>query len=94
MERIFLLIDRVMKNNFKFTFESQNEYINAEKRGFIPDFDIVRLEVDYPDGYHVDYPVKSREDYDREIKLIEERGGRLVSAYQSVHSFDIQDYAD
>jgi len=83
-----------MKNNFKFTFETQAEYHNAERSGFIPDFDIVRLEVDYPDGYHVDYPVKSREDYENELIKIKQRGGRLVKVYQSVHSFDIQDYAD
>ena len=85
---------KIMKDQFNFTFETQSEYHNAERRGFIPEFNIVRLEVDYPDGYRVDYPVKSKEDYENELLVIVERGGHLVRVYQSVHSFDIQDYVE
>ena len=79
-----------MTTEFKFTFETEADQFAAERTGYIAEYDCVRMEVQYyPEGGSVDFPVKSREEYNR---LLEFHKDNIVIVYPTVHSYDIQDY--
>ena len=79
--------------SFTFTFETEAEYWAAEKTGYIPEFDIVRMTVKVSDNMQVDFPVKSRESLVKELARIENDSQEIVSVYQDKHYFDVQEYA-
>jgi hypothetical protein len=75
---------------YKFTFETDEDLRNAERTGYIDAYDCVRMEIKQkPDAGSIDFPVKSREDY---MKMIESDQWQIVTVYPTVHSYDIQDY--
>ena len=76
-------------NNYKFTFETENDYFNAERTGHIDSFDIVRVAVKYPDECTVDFPIKSREEFE---KFLNTTKGKIVEIYPAVHSYTFYDY--
>ena len=79
--------------NFKFTFETDEAYEKAERTGYVPDFDMVRMVVENEEG-SVDFPVRTREEL---IKLYEGFSiapSVVVKVYPSVHYYDINDYVD
>ena len=75
--------------DYKFTFETQQELWRAESSGYIPDYDCVRVEVRHPQGGGVDFPCKSREDFN---KVMTERGHQVVKVYPSIHWYEREDY--
>jgi hypothetical protein len=78
-------------NNFKFTFEKESDYESARRTGYIDLFDIVRIKVSY-EGGSIDYPVKSREEFENELANVPLRNGEIVEMYQDQHYYDIADY--
>jgi hypothetical protein len=82
-----------MKKNteFKFTFETENEYEAARCTGYIDLFDIVRMKVSYGQD-SVDYPIRSREEFEKELVDVPLRNGTIVEIYQAQHYYDMADY--
>lgn len=84
------------KNNFEvfakfqFTFETEDAYHQAQRSGYVPDFDIVRMVVKYDNGSTLDFPCKSRESFDSYLKL---HGDSVIEVYADVHYYDVQEYA-
>ena len=76
---------------FKFTFEKEAEYESARRSGYIDLFDIVRIKVSYDDGT-IDYPVKSKEEYEKALVNVPLNEGTIVNVYQDKHYYDIADY--
>jgi hypothetical protein len=83
-------------NNYKFTFETERDYLNATiTRSYIESFDIVRVVVEYSDKCTVDFPIKSREEFEKYITdstTDSDRFGKITKVYQAEHSYDIHDY--
>jgi hypothetical protein len=75
---------------YKFTFKTESELSQAESKGFIESYDMVRMEVKTDNG-SVDFPCKSEEDYHRCLKV---HGANIQRVYQETHCFDIMDYAE
>lgn len=78
-----------MQEEFKFTFETQDDQFDAERTGYIDSYDCVRMEVKDPQGGSIDFPVKNRESY---YRLLTIHGNNIAKVYPTVHSYDIQDY--
>ena len=75
---------------YKFTFETDEDLHNAQRTGYIDAYDCVRMEIKQePATWSIDIPVKSREDY---MRMIESDQWQIVTVYPTVHSYDIQDY--
>lgn len=79
--------------DFKFTFETEAEYMEARMTGYIDSFDIVRVTVVYA-TCTLNYPLKSREELEQCLADVVASGGRITELYQEVHSYDIMDYAE
>ena len=78
--------------NFKFTFETNDDYMRARMTGYIDNFDVVRVNIKYDDGYDVDFPATSREEFNRIIENATKNGHEIVKMYQAEHYYDIADY--
>jgi hypothetical protein len=79
----------MINQDFKFTFETQDEQFAAERTGYIDTYDCVRMEVKHPEGGSIDFPVKNRESYKR---LLIQNEGYITKVYPTVHSYDMYDY--
>lgn len=79
-------------DNFKFTFETEADYMDARLTGYIDNCDVVRVNVKYPDGYQIDFPVKSREEFNRVLENAAKYGNEILDMYQSEYYYDIADY--
>jgi hypothetical protein len=75
-----------------FTYKTDNDLFLAESTGYIDTYDIVRMEVEYPDGRTIDFPVKTEEDYYRQLVEAPKRGAKIIEVYPSTHMYDIMDY--
>lgn len=82
-------VTTIMQEEFKFTFETQDDQLAAELTGYIDSYDCVRMEVKDPQGGSIDFPVKNRESY---YRLLTIHGNNIAKVYPTVHSYDIQDY--
>lgn len=78
-----------MQEEFKFTFQTEDDQRAAELTGYIESYDCVRMEVRHPQGGSIDFPVKNRESY---YKLLKFHGDSVVKVYQTEHSYDVYDY--
>ena len=78
-----------MREEFEFTFETEQEQFDAEFTGYIESYDCVRMEVKDPEGGSIDFPVKNRESY---YRLLTIHGNNIAKVYPTVHSYDLQDY--
>lgn len=79
--------------DFKFEFETDNEYHAARSKGYIPNYEMVRMHVTYPSGNDVDYPVHSREELTNELIRLDCISGCTIMIYPSTHNYDVMDYA-
>ena len=74
---------------FKFTFETEQEQFDAEFTGYIEAYDCVRMRVAKHDSIQ-DFPVKNRESYNRLLEVL--TPDQILKVYPTVHSYDLQDY--
>lgn len=84
------LKDGGLVENPVFTFKTKAEYEAAEMRGYIDEYDIVRVVIK-SEGSEVDFPVNSEEEYKEVLKT---HGESVISSYQNKTYYDIQDYAE
>jgi hypothetical protein len=78
-----------MNNNYVFTFENDDELFEAERSGYIESYDIVRICRETSNGSSIDYPCKSREQFNWHLN---EYKDSIVKIYPSKHFYDVMDY--
>ena len=75
--------------DFKFTFETEDDQWRAEFTGYIESYDCVRMEVK-KHGLTQDFPVKNKESYQRLLNTLAPH--EIIRVYPTVHSYDRQDF--
>ena len=73
---------------YKFTFETNEDLRNAERTGYIDAYDCVRI-TKQEESCAVNFPCKSREEF---YWCLDAYGNNITEIEQTVHSYDIQDY--
>jgi hypothetical protein len=76
--------------NFKFTFKTENDYMEARSRGYIDNYDMVRMNYKSKES-SIDYPIHSEEEYNKAIDILNNHGIDY-NAYQAIHYYDITEY--
>ena len=80
-------------DDYTFTYQTDDEYYQQQGTGYVDDYNMVRMEVIFNNGYNVDFPVRTKEALINDIKRIQStEGARIIKIYPSIHSFDIMDY--
>ncbi len=79
----------------EFTFYTESQYENARFGGYIDNYKIARIEVNYDDGSRIDAPYHSFEEFENCVKRMMNANNVIsVSPYQADHYYDIQEYAE
>ena len=76
-----------LENNF--TFQTENEHELAKKRGYIEKYFIKRIKLE---NSMLDYPVYTKEEFDRVMRNITTLGVENYSVYNSEHYYDKEEY--
>jgi len=78
-----------MTDNFTFTFQTDAELYAAQQSGYIESYDIVRICREFKEGGSIDYPCKSKEQFEEHYAKFKDT---IVKIYPAEHSYDIYDY--
>jgi hypothetical protein len=75
--------------NYVFTFETDEQLFEAERTGYIDSYDIVRICRRNDEFSSVDYPCKTREQFEWHLN---EYKGSIEEIYPAKHCYDVYDY--
>jgi hypothetical protein len=75
--------------NYVFTFETDEQLFEAERTGYIDVYDIVRICRRVNEFETIDYPCKSREQFDWHLN---EYKDSIEEIYPDRHCYDVCDY--
>jgi|694.fasta_scaffold03880_15 hypothetical protein len=75
--------------NYTFTFETDDQLFNAQRTGYIDIYDIVRICRKINKFETVDYPCKSREQFEWNLN---EYKDSIIEIYPDRHCYDVNDY--
>ena len=75
--------------NYTFTFETDDQLFNAQRTGYIDIYDIVRICIKINKFETVDYPCKSREQFEWNLN---EYKDSIIEIYPDRHCYDVNDY--
>jgi hypothetical protein len=78
-----------MSNNYVFTFENDEQLFEAERTGYIDLYDIVRICRRVNEFETVDYPCKTREQFEWHLN---EYKDSIEEIYPDRHCYDVCDY--
>lgn len=84
---------RLVIPDIEFDFLYEESYYGARSSGYIDDYKMARITRIHSDGSSIDYPCHSKEEFLEQVRKYS-MSEDVVSfeAYQSVHSYDINDY--
>ena len=87
------MLNKLVIPDIVFDFTTEEAYRKARFTGYIDDYKMARVIRKYSDGSSIDYPCHNKEEFLSDIMKYH-ISEDLISfeAYQSVHSYDINDY--
>lgn len=77
---------------FEFTFKTDAEYYSARINGCIPEYNCVRMEIVSSEGWHMDFPVHTEEEYITYLSKYVTGGDTIVKTYQSTTFYEPKDW--
>ena len=87
------MLNKLVIPDIEFDFIYEDDYYKARSSGYIDDYKMARVVRKYSDGSSIDYPCHNKEEFLNSImKIPISEDLTSFEAYQSVHSFDINDY--
>ena len=80
---------------FEFTFKTEGDLMKKQFNHMEFEYKCIRVDILYKDGYHVDAPIKTEEEY-HDFLLNSEWQERIVkfNAYKTDHFYDGYKYLD
>ena len=87
------MLNKPVIPDIEFDFMYEDDYYKARSSGYIDDYKMARVIRKYSDGSSIDYPCHNKEEFLSNImKYHLSEDCISFEAYQSVHSYDINDY--
>lgn len=75
-------------SNFEFTFKTEAEYFSAKMTGYIDEYKCVRMEIIKAEGWHLDFPLHSEEEYTTYLSKYVRKGDRVIKTYPSTTFYE------
>lgn len=73
---------------FEFTYKTDAEYRSAKLSGYIDEYKNVRIEVITNEGWHIDFPAHSEEDYYECLNRAQKEGDKIIRVYANVDYYE------
>jgi hypothetical protein len=78
--------------NFEFTFKSDTEYCSERFSGYIEAYKNVRIEVISNEGWHIDFPAHSEEEYFKYLNSAYKNGDKIIKVYANIDYYEAKDW--
>ena len=78
--------------NFEFTYKTTNEYRSDRLSGYIERYKNVRMEVITKDGWHIDFPAHSEEEYLECVDRAKVNGDKILQIYANLDFYEPKDW--
>ena len=73
---------------FEFTFKTTDEYRSARLNGYIEAYKNVRIEVITNEGWHMDFPAHSEEEYYECLNRANKDGDKIIKVYANLDHYE------
>lgn len=73
---------------FEFTYKTDAEYRSAKLSGYIDEYKNVRIEVITNEGWHIDFPAHSEQDYYECLNRAQKEGDKIIKVYANVDYYE------
>ncbi len=73
---------------FEFTYKTDAEYRSAKLSGYIDEYKNVRMEVITNEGWHIDFPAHSEQDYYECLNRAQKEGDKIIRVYANVDYYE------
>ena len=73
---------------FEFTYKTDAEYRSAKLSGYIDEYNNVRIEVITNEGWHIDFPAHSEQDYYECLNRAQKEGDKIIRVYANVDYYE------
>jgi hypothetical protein len=73
---------------FEFTYKTDAEYRSAKLSGYIDEYKNVRIEVITNEGWHIDFPAHSEQDYYECLNRAQKEGDKIIRVYANVDYYE------
>jgi hypothetical protein len=78
--------------NFEFTFKTDAEYRSERCSGYIEKYKNVRMEIITSEGWHIDFPFHSEEEYFEYLSKYTKDGDRIIKVYANIDCYEANDW--
>ena len=79
-------------SSFEFTFKTSDEYRSAKVSGYIEAYKNVRIEVVTNEGWHIDFPAHSEEEYFEYLNSAYKNGDKIIKVYENADYYEPKDW--
>jgi hypothetical protein len=73
---------------FEFTFKTNDEYRSFRLDGYIDEYKNVRIEVINSEGWHIDFPAHSEEEYYECLNRAQKYGDKIIKVYANIDRYE------
>jgi hypothetical protein len=77
---------------FEFTFKTEAEYRSARLNGYIEAYRNVRIEVITSEGWNIDFPAHSEEEYFQFLNSAYKNGDKIIKVYANLDYYEPKDW--
>ncbi len=77
---------------FEFTFKTTAEYRSERCSGYIEKYKNVRVEIVNSEGWHIDFPLHSEEEYFEYLSNHKKEGDRILKVYANIDYYEAKDW--
>ena len=77
---------------FEFTFKTGAEYLSARLNGYIEAYRNVRIEVITSEGWNIDFPAHSEEEYFQYLSSAYKNGDKIIKVYANLDHYEPKDW--
>jgi hypothetical protein len=75
-------------SNFEFTFKTDAEYFSKKFTGYIAEYKCVRMNIISGEGWNIDFPVHTEEEYTTYLSKYVKNGDRIIDTYPSTTFYE------
>ena len=75
-------------SNFEFTFKTDAEYFAAKITGYIDEYKCVRVDTISSEGWNIDFPLHTEEEYNTYLVNHSKNGDRIIKTYPSTTFYE------
>lgn len=79
-------------SSFEFTYKTHSEYLSDRLSGYIDEYKNVRMEVITNEGWHMDFPAHSEQEYYECLNRAQKDGDKIIRVYANIDHYESKNW--